>query len=907
LNNLEVEKSKFVENSEDVMKLEGRKNDLLKEKLTWENKCCIYNFKEEIFDIKNFPLCLTTYATWNKREYQVPEEFQKVSGNKTDAWKVDEPLGFGTKGKDPEKHCLGNLYGSYSLTANIDPSILVFDDGGNNFRDDERAWSKLLTEISANENEKKEENIRQVILKTAYPLAHGRLFQKLTSEFNDKLTIITSIDEIRKEDVLISKGVSWEQTTLDLIYELKNNKSINKLLKCKHLIINLQSEGALYLEMKGEEIWKCRLIFDPEHLEGEWVKARKIKGGVIGSMTCFTAAISYGFIEDVFNIENTITRALSAMRKYKITGHGCDNFNPGFPFESICNEIIKFNSQFASAFVPIPEKKNSEANIPDKEKNPDICSCDELITSNNFQTQNWTILEGNYKPETGKKPEPLFDTSFRFALLGKKELSNTPFLKINKFLTYDRREIEALRNIKNLVDDYLENDKGKKPLSLAVFGTPGSGKSFAVEQLAESLSLPFLEFNLSQFADINELVGAFHQVRDKVLAGNTPIVFWDEFDSQAYLWLQYLLAPMQDGKFQEGQLIHPIGKCIFIFAGGTSYTFKTFGIDEPQNPNSNDELAIKKFESDQRRYLDFILKKGPDFKSRLSGYLNVQGPNQLECLDEDGKVKKDNNGEIIYNTDDIIYPVRRALFIRGISGKKDDEPLVIDYGLLSAMIKTQKYLHGSRSLEKLLNYLKTKNNHKLQRSNLPSFSVLSMLVHEDFIGLLDEDKTYEFHSFSIAPSIHQKWINIGDTEGWKLEYHKDYNYLPAVMKDENIAAARRIQKVLDVLKPGINLEIVRKSDAEFYDKVDFQAILNTDDYLERFAIEEHRGWVDIKEKSGWKFDKTRNDDRKLHNCILEWTYGKPSLLPIKEQNKDKLAVQNFLEVLNTAGFVIIKK
>jgi len=46
------------------------------------------------------------------------------------------------------------------------------------------------------------------------------------------------------------------------------------------------------------------------------------------------------------------------------------------------------------------------------------------------------------------------------------------------------------------------------------------------------------------------LNGAFHQVRDLALSGRTPVVFWDEFDSRELLWLQYLLAPMQDGRFQ---------------------------------------------------------------------------------------------------------------------------------------------------------------------------------------------------------------------------------------------------------------------------------------------------------------------------------------------------------------------
>jgi hypothetical protein len=873
---------------------------LKKEKLKWETFICQYGLKEEIFDEGKFPPALRTYAAWGLKEFNVPKSYQGIYGDKTNAWRVTEMIGWGEdkkekQEKNKEVKSSAFFYRNYVLGEKQNPDILVFDDGGNNFRNDVQSWTDLLFEKSEGNREvKKTKNIAQVILKTAHPLCHGSLFQELTISFKNKLTIITSIDELRKEDVLISKGVSWEQTALDLVFELRNNRAINQLLQCKRLIVTLQSEGALYIEMdEAGEIVKCRLSFDPEHLEGEWVTTQKIEGDVFGLMVCFTSAIAYAYqeallkteIEKEFKTEAAVTSSLSAMRRYKISGHQKNDNNPTFPYESVCSEIISPNTQFASAFVPIPCRA----------EDPEV-----------FLTQNWTILEGNYKPKINEKPEPLFDTAFRFALFGNNELANTPFLKVNKLLTYDRLEIEALHNVKNLIADYINEEKPDKPLSLAVFGMPGSGKSFAVKQLAKSLELPILEFNLSQFAD-GDLEGAFHLVRDKVLEGKPPVVFWDEFDSQAYKWLQYLLAPMQDGKFQSGQIIHPIGKSIFIFAGGTSYTFDTFGIQKPEKPDPGDLLAVKEYEIVLNSFNDFALKKGPDFKSRLSGYINIQGPNQLEMLDTVGKIMKDEYGNVIYNEDDIQFPVRRALFIRGLCGKKNNEELVIDHGLLHALIKTRKFTHGSRSLEKVLNYLKTKNSNKLQRSNLPTVSILNMLVDNDFIGLLDEDKFFEFQAFKIAPQIHQNWMKIGDTQGWKLEYHKDYNYLPAHMKDENVEAARRIQKALDVLKPDINLEIVHKSEAEFFENVDFHDIIKIGDNLDRLAIEEHKGWVETKEKSGWVYNETRNDDRKMHNCLLEWVSGKTSKLPLKEQNKDKDAIQNFPMVLDAAGFVIIEK
>src|SRR5581483_4690165 len=138
-----------------------------------------------------------------------------------------------------------------------------------------------------------------------------------------------------------------------------------------------------------------------------------------------------------------------------------------------------------------------------------------------------------------------------------------------------------------------------------IFGAPGA-KAYQ----------GWMEFNLSQFADSRDLIGAFHQVRDRVLQGYTPVVFWDEFDSREYEWLQYLLAPMQDGRFQEGQITHQLGKCVFIFAGGTAWAFDEFG------PRPDDADDVRRFK----------LAKGPDFKSRLDGYINVLGPNQRTLL-----------------------------------------------------------------------------------------------------------------------------------------------------------------------------------------------------------------------------------------------------------------------------------
>jgi hypothetical protein len=140
-------------------------------------------------------------------------------------------------------------------------------------------------------------------------------------------------------------------------------------------------------------------------------------------------------------------------------------------------------------------------------------------------------------------------------------------------------------------------------------------------------------------------------------------VFWSEFDSRELLWLQYLFAPMQDGRFEDGQLNHAIGKCVFIFADGTSRNFAKF------TPTRRKKEAR------------FGLRKGPDFVSRLNAFIDVLGPNPRD-------------------PDDAGYRLRRAF--RAYLGCGASDRVDFDPDLLHARLRVQKYRHGARPLEKLI-------------------------------------------------------------------------------------------------------------------------------------------------------------------------------------------------------------
>jgi hypothetical protein len=157
---------------------------------------------------------------------------------------------------------------------------------------------------------------------------------------------------------------------------------------------------------------------------------------------------------------------------------------------------------------------------------------------------------------------------------------NFPIARYGDLRVVGRKDVEAFNDIRNRILFHVQSGS-RKPLSLAVFGPPGSGKSFGVKEIArEYAGSGFQEIlcNLSQGEDSSYLHTTFVTIGDAIAAGKIPLVFFDEFDCSipgrdGMSWLKYFLQPMQDGYYQHPDGRISVGRSIFIFAGGTHETY----------------------------------------------------------------------------------------------------------------------------------------------------------------------------------------------------------------------------------------------------------------------------------------------------------------------------------------------
>jgi ATPase family associated with various cellular activities (AAA) len=292
-----------------------------------------------------------------------------------------------------------------------------------------------------------------------------------------------------------------------------------------------------------------------------------------------------------------------------------------------------------------------------------------------------------------------------------------PIARFEGLVTVDRMETESYRSIRNLIREYNDKARPARPLCIAVFGPPGSGKSFGVKQIAATISekSKSYEFNLAQFSSTDDLRKALIQIRDDALGGTRPLVFFDEFDSsfdkQPLGWLKHFLSVMQDGEFKHGDLTLKIGNPILVFAGGTSASYEKF-TQHYRELTRKESQNNKKGREESKALEEIKAAKVPDFVSRLRGFVDTTGPDPRD-------------------EDDHVCIIRRAVMIRGIIERQYSDLLrdgeaQIDEGVLNALLHVPSYEHGIRSIEAIFEMSTLAQKKRFEKSALPPREQLEM-------------------------------------------------------------------------------------------------------------------------------------------------------------------------------------
>lgn len=420
------------------------------------------------------------------------------------------------------------------------------------------------------------------------------------------------------------------------------------------------------------------------------------QGGVMGFTTCMTAFIAREILRSQASpdLARGIHAGLIAMRDLYDKGYDDEGHNGtirlSFPTTRVITAVQQKELELSKEQKPSKEWFSVPVLYP-------------LLPS-------WTILHSQIQRKDHR--EELLELAKELARKGPDiALPNVPRGCFGALISIDPHEIAGFNYIRRQITSYCDGSQ-KRPLSIALFGQPGSGKSFAIRQLVKSLPDPKLRdqigeplhYNVSQFKSSDDLVEVMQYVRDKNIQKNIPLVCWDEFDTardgKELGWLHYFLAPMQDGRFWDGHNERSIGNAIFVFVGSISQTMEAF----------------------RKRAEEFPVTKARDFISRLQGYINILGLNpQPEEDPQEG-----------------YHILRRAILLRSLLkehapqlfSKKGqvEEFLHIDEGVLRAFLQVPGYQFSTRSMETIITMSGLSGQKSFEQSSLPPRDLLQHVV-----------------------------------------------------------------------------------------------------------------------------------------------------------------------------------
>lgn len=621
------------------------------------------------------------------------------------------------------------------------------------------------------------------------------LWSTLIREHCHRTLVIVNADLLRFMGANISRRLSWERTAQDFVTELQCHPRLKHLAHFSNLIVRLGVTAAIHC-FTYEGVSHRRFYYDPTAHDGIFRDVPR-DGGVIGNNSVFLACALSEMLADngatiVEDLDTAIKAAIPACQRLHHFGYpdfeclaetdwprdspshmsllgtewlrdwpkplvfdqDYEGSKQGTDFKDSCPTSQKY-----IRFAEIQSSVDAWSIVQQTVAGPSMMKLAKQIVFRGIR--NCFNLPANYGAGLDKEKD-----CPRITLLDELSQYHGPIARFGDLTAVDREEIESFRALFNQIKHYITGDE-LKPLSIAVFGPPGSGKTFVVRQIANR-ALPeeassVITINLSQLNSREELCAYLESSLPerrkaranritKILSNPSspdlkkemldfkdfPLLFFDGFDSdldgKPLGWLKSFLSPMEEGIFgpvrtrEPGPDMagkYPAGKdpapllllyrSIFVFAGGTKRTYRDFS-GEDESLDDEDRLI-------------FEMAKGRDFVSRLRAHINMKGIDRV-------------------SSSDTTFVLRRALMLRQhlknsgllVLNKFKENEAQIDYSVIHAMLHATTYKHGARSIEAVIDTC-TPLDGRIEKASLPSAKLLDM--HVNAIELHDSLAEYK--------------------------------------------------------------------------------------------------------------------------------------------------------------------
>lgn len=562
------------------------------------------------------------------------------------------------------------------------------------------------------------DHISETALSQAIAFGHGGTPDR------SRIVGVVTAEALRHRGLNIVEYGSIERTVRDIVHYAGRNPLAKILELCGHVVVVFEDTGAIYLRRDaGGNIWTGSVHFCP-NFDRVAQRDPETYGRTPGRREIALAAIVSQIDDEMtrrpgeaWNLADAVRLGLAAHNLHFKKGFDADK-SPFETFEQILGNPRR--KQLQELIDGTADKKHDTefllSSLQFRVNEDDLKTWSRIHAVIPLSADAATVRD-RLREIVTQGPEQPFRATARPA--GDPWFPGStikcPYFRIGKIKTADSAEIEGFANLIELFRRYLRDQDWTAPLSIGVFGPPGTGKSFAVKELMKTVNpeaKDTLTYNLAQFNSVELLTEAFHQVQDRALASDeVPLVMFDEFDTKfdgtPLGWLKYFLAPMQDGMFRGRSADYRVGRAIFVFSGGTEDSYDDF---DKVKPPKKDDTATNAARSAPTRSDTSASEpearavKLNDFISRLKGHMTISDINPPRHRATSFAAPESDEARLR-------RMVRRAMVLRSLL-EQFAKPIMqsgpevtlarIRPEVIDAFMNVEQYRHGVRSMESVI-------------------------------------------------------------------------------------------------------------------------------------------------------------------------------------------------------------